>query len=88
MLPAFARNHDGETPLELNTQTATQDIQSMADFTACHNYGSAMSGRESAAAQVCDWTDIHVFLWRNHKNMNSVFRLVNAVYDMSTSCSR
>jgi len=28
------------------------------------------------------WIHIHVFLWRNHKNMNTVFRLVNPVYDM------
>ena len=28
--------------------------------------------------------DIHVFLWRNRKNMNHVFRLVNPAYDMDT----
>jgi len=28
--------------------------------------------------------EIHVFLWRNHKNMNHAFRLVNPVYDMDT----
>jgi len=27
---------------------------------------------------------IHVFMWRNHKNMNNLFRLVNPVYDMDT----
>jgi len=27
---------------------------------------------------------IHAFLWRNHKNMNIVFRLVNPVYDTYT----
>jgi len=30
------------------------------------------------------WIDIHIFLWRNHKHMNSVFRLVNPIYDMDT----
>jgi len=24
----------------------------------------------------------HMFLWRNHKNINTVFRLVHPVYDM------
>ena len=24
----------------------------------------------------------YIFLWRNHKNLNNVFRLVNPVYDM------
>jgi len=28
--------------------------------------------------------DIHVFLWRNHKSMHPVFRLVNPVHDMET----
>ena len=28
--------------------------------------------------------DIHVFLWRNHKHMNNVFRLVNPVYNLDT----
>jgi len=27
---------------------------------------------------------LHVFLWRNHKNINNVFRLVNSVYAMDT----
>ena len=27
---------------------------------------------------------INVFLWRNHKKMNNIFRLVNSVYDMDT----
>jgi len=27
---------------------------------------------------------MHVFLWRNHKNMNNIFRLANPVYDMDT----
>jgi len=26
----------------------------------------------------------HVFLWRNHKNMNNVFCLIHPVYDMDT----
>jgi len=26
--------------------------------------------------------DIHVFLWRSHKIFNTIFRLVNPVYDM------
>jgi len=30
------------------------------------------------------WIGIHVFLWRNRKNMNNVFRMVNTVYDMDT----
>jgi len=29
-------------------------------------------------------SNIRVFLWRNHKNMNTVFRLVGPVYDMDT----
>jgi len=27
---------------------------------------------------------MHVFLWRNHRNMNNVFRLVNPVNGMDT----
>jgi len=25
---------------------------------------------------------MHVFLWRNHTNMNNIFRVVNPVYNM------
>jgi len=28
--------------------------------------------------------DIHVFLWRNHTNMNHISRLIHSVYDMET----
>jgi len=30
------------------------------------------------------WIDIHVFLWYSHINTNTVFRLVNPVYNMDT----
>jgi len=42
-------------------------------------------GSCSDSAYQCEGlTPIHVFLWRNHKDMNSVFRLVHPVYAMNT----